>query len=117
MRSRRRRRKRSPRQAGILLSSDARPSSVAMIDCHSSRPECGEESVAKGVHPPSRGLGTWLKARLPTPLRDAIQDGTIARDDRDRYVAAGARAGDDRRGLMIAEEDEHQFVVAVVLHV
>ena len=37
-------------------------------------------------------------------------------DDRDRHVVAGALAADDRRGLVVAEHDQHEVVVAVALH-
>ncbi len=61
-----------------------------------------------------------LRARqhavLPSPSGDPVHHLRVVRDDRDRHVVAGALARDDRRRLMVAQEDDHELVVAVALH-
>src|SRR2546430_2272813 len=81
------------------------------------RSEGAQEPVAEGVHPPDRRLRSGLQAVLPAPAGHPVQHGVVAGDDRDRYVPAGALTGDDRGGLVVAEEDQDEVVVPVGLHV
>jgi hypothetical protein len=76
-----------------------------------------QEAVAEGVHPPDRSARSGPQAVLPAPAGNPVQDGRVVGDDRDRHVVADAAPGDDRRGLVVAEEDEYEVVVAVGLHV
>src|SRR5215207_5331325 len=79
--------------------------------------EGGQEPVAEAVHPPYRGLFPGLEAVLPAPPGDPVQHCLVAGDDGDRHVVAGLVAGDDRGGLVVAEEHEHEIVVAELLHI
>ena len=38
------------------------------------------------------------------------------RDDRDRHVVARTLPADDRPGLMVAQHDDHEIGIPVVLH-
>ena len=80
------------------------------------RAERGEEAVAERAHRPDRRLRARQQAVLPAPSGDLVHHLRVVGDDRDRHVVGGALAGDDR-GLMVAQEDDHELVVAVVLHV
>jgi hypothetical protein len=37
-------------------------------------------------------------------------------DDRDRHIVTRTRTGNDRRGLVVAEDDKHEIVVVVRLY-
>ena len=84
------------------------------------RAECerAEEAVAEGAHRPDRSLRARPQAVLPAPAGDLSSTAGISGDDRDRHVVTqvGVEAGDDRRGLMVSQDDEHEIVVAVALH-
>src|SRR5262249_50876850 len=79
--------------------------------------EGGQEPVAEGVHPPDRSARAGPEAVLPAPPGDPVQNGPVAGDDRDRDVPAGARTGDERGRLMVAEEYQYEIVVAVFFHI
>ena len=80
------------------------------------RAECAEEAVAERVHRPDRRLRAGPHAVLPAPPGDLVQHRRVVGDDRDRHVVTRALPADDRPRLMVAEDDEHEIVVAVVLH-
>ena len=57
-----------------------------------------------------------VQARLPAPAGDLVGHLRVVGDDRDRHVVRRALAADERRGLMVAQQDDHGLVVDVVLH-
>src|SRR5690348_10887305 len=79
--------------------------------------EGGQESVTEGLHGPGRRPRAGPQPVLPSPPGDPVQYGAVAGDDRDRDVHAGVVPGDEGGGLVVAEDDKYQIVIAVVLHV
>src|SRR3954449_7528294 len=80
------------------------------------RAERGEKAVTERRHRPDGRLRTRPHAVLPVPPGDPAEHPRVVGDDRDRYVVPGALAADERRGLMVAQEDDYELVVAVALH-
>ena len=60
-------------------------------------------------------VGRRVQSGLPVPGVDAAQHGGVLGHHGHRHVVVGARAGDDRGRLVVAEEHQHGAVVAVVL--
>src|SRR5215212_2440816 len=78
--------------------------------------ERGEKTVAERRHRPDGRLRTRPHAVLPAPPGDPAQHPRVVGDDRDRHVVPGALAADERRGLVVAQEDDDELVVAVALN-
>ena len=97
-----------PGDEGAQGRAHARPPAVGGVRSRS-RAECAEEAVAERVHRPDRRLRAGPQAVAPAPAGDPVQHRRVVGDDRDRHVVTRVLAGDDLRGLMVAQDDEHEI--------
>src|SRR5687768_10145016 len=94
----------------------AAPLSARALAARRRRAERGEEAVTERLHGPDRRLRARRHAVLPAPSGEPVHHLGVVGNDRDGHVVAGALARHDRRGLMVAQYDEHEVIVAVAPH-